>query len=70
MNFTQFLLSILNEYGLTILTAFIAWLIRKFEKPKAVKAARQSAFDQFLDERPDLTDAINKHLAKKATKRK
>ncbi len=70
MNFTQFLLSILSEYGLAILTAFIAWLMRKFEKPKAIKAARQSAFEQFLDERPDLTEAVNKHLAKKAIKKK
>ena len=68
MSLTAFLLSILNEYGLAILTAFIAWLIRKFEKPRAIKSARTEAFDQFLAERPDLIAEVNKHLANKRKK--
>lgn len=70
MTFLTFILELLQEYGPAIVTAFIAWLIRKFEKPKAIKAARQSAFDEFLSERPDLIEAVNKHLAAKAKKRK
>jgi hypothetical protein len=65
MEFINFLLSLLKEFGPAVVTAFIAWLIRKFEKPKAVKAARQSAFDEFISERPDLIEAVNKHLVNK-----
>lgn len=65
MEFLNFLTSLLKEYGPAIVTAFIAWLIRKFEKPKAIKAARIEAFDDFLSERPDLIEAVNKHLSNK-----
>jgi hypothetical protein len=65
MTFLTFILQLLQEYGPAIVTAFIAWLIRKFEKPKAIKAARMGAFNDFLAERPDLIEAVNKHLSAK-----
>ena len=70
MEFTKFILQLLQEYGPAIVTAFIAWLIRKFEKPRAIKQAREKAFDDFLNDRPDLLEAVNKHLAAKVKKRK
>jgi hypothetical protein len=70
MKFLEFLLYIIENYGAAIATAFVAWLIRKFEKPKAEKAAKVQAFEKLLQERPDLQADINRYLATRKEKNK